>query len=59
VATGALRGSRALPGTKTFVHAVGDACRDLWLDGNDLREAEIPWSAESDALREQAFPPRR
>jgi hypothetical protein len=59
VATGALRGSRALPGTKTFVHAAGEACRDLWLDGNDLREAEIPWSAESDALREQAFPPRR
>jgi hypothetical protein len=57
VVKGALRGSRALPGTGTFVHAAGDACRDLGLDGNDLREAEIPCSAESDALREQAFPP--
>ncbi len=59
VTKGALRRSRALPGTGTFVHAAGDACRDLELDGNDLREAAIPWSAESDALRELAFPHAR
>ena len=56
VAKGALRGSRALPGTGTFVHAAGDACRDVEVYGNDLREAGISCSADSDALREQAFP---
>ncbi len=47
-----LRGCRALAGTGEFVHVSGAASRDIQLIANELTEAEIPWGADSDELRE-------
>ena len=45
-----LRGCRARRGTAEFLHVAGSGCRDIQLIANDLREAKIPFAADSDAL---------
>ncbi len=50
VAGAVVRGCAAAAGTRNFLHVSGAASSDIQLLGNDLRQASVPWSADSDDL---------
>ena len=48
VSDATLRRSRALDGTTVFLKVMGPGSRDIWLQGNDLRKARVPYQLDKD-----------
>ena len=48
VSKAAIRNSRALTGTTVFLRAVGPQSRGIRIEGNDFREAAIPYQIDAD-----------
>jgi hypothetical protein len=46
VSDGIVRNSRAVEGTKVFLRISGEESRDIILDGNDFRNAKIPYQTD-------------